>query len=533
MKKVVIWLIALFISTSIFAQAPQKMSYQAVIRNANSNLLLNTAVGMRISILQGSINGTAVYVETQNPSTNSNGLVTIEIGGGTATTGTFATINWANGPYFIKTETDPSNGANYSIIGTSQLLSVPYALYAANAINYSSGSGISISGGTISNTSPNQSVAISGAGITTVSGTYPNYTVYTSNHVAGSGISVNGSTITNTAPNQTFALSATGISSVTGSYPNFTVNTPNHIAGNGISVTGNTITNTAPNQSVSLIGIGSVTVSGSYPSYSVSAPVYALGNGLTSNGYTLINSAPNQTVTLAGAGISTVTGTYPNYTVNTNPYQAGSGISISGSTITNTSPNQTVNIFATGGTSVTGTYPNYTVSSAPRGKQLFTSSGTYTVPFGITTVWVNMSGGGGGGNGSGCSNAAPGGGACALMASSLAVIPGQTIAVTVGLGGATVGTASLAGNTGGTSSFGTLVTAGGPGGGCPSVGFCAPGIGCVPGGAQGMNNLPNNVTIGGGSMFGSGSGAYYSGGYGGGGAGYGGAGSNGFVLVEW
>ncbi len=112
------------------AQAPNKMSYQAVVRNNSNTLVSNQVVGMRISVLQGSATGTTVYVETQTPITNTNGLVSIEIGGGTVVSGNFANINWANGPYFIKTETDPNGGTNYSITGTSQLLSVPYAMYA-------------------------------------------------------------------------------------------------------------------------------------------------------------------------------------------------------------------------------------------------------------------------------------------------------------------------------------------------------------------------------------------------------------------
>jgi hypothetical protein len=119
--------------TGIFAQSPEKMSYQALIRDNNNQLVTNHAVGMKISILQGSATGTAVYVETHISSTNANGLVSLEIGNGTPVTGTFAAINLANGPYFIKTETDPAGGTNYTITGTSQLLSVPYALYAKTA----------------------------------------------------------------------------------------------------------------------------------------------------------------------------------------------------------------------------------------------------------------------------------------------------------------------------------------------------------------------------------------------------------------
>jgi len=122
----------LLINTSIFAQAPQKMSYQAVIRNSSNALITSTPVGMQISVLQGSAAGTAVYVEMQTPSTNTNGLVSIEIGGGTVVSGNFSTINWANGPYFIKTETDPTGGTAYTITGTNELMSVPYALFSAN-----------------------------------------------------------------------------------------------------------------------------------------------------------------------------------------------------------------------------------------------------------------------------------------------------------------------------------------------------------------------------------------------------------------
>ena len=130
MKKFILFVFVCVLQNSLQAQVPGKMSYQAVIRNSSNTLVASQQVGMRISILQGSATGAAVYVETQTPTTNDNGLVSIEIGGGTVVSGTFAAINWANGPYFIKTETDATGGSNYSITGISQLLSVPYALYA-------------------------------------------------------------------------------------------------------------------------------------------------------------------------------------------------------------------------------------------------------------------------------------------------------------------------------------------------------------------------------------------------------------------
>jgi len=133
MRKLFTFFAAVLLTASVFAQSPEKMSYQAVIRDASDNLVTSQTVGMQISILQGSASGTAVYVETQTPTTNANGLVSVEIGGGTLVSGVFTTIDWANGPYFIKTETDPAGNTSYTITGTSQLLSVPYALHAKTA----------------------------------------------------------------------------------------------------------------------------------------------------------------------------------------------------------------------------------------------------------------------------------------------------------------------------------------------------------------------------------------------------------------
>ena len=131
MKKI-FSLFALFMIAITIAQVPQKMSYQAVIRDASSALVTNSTIAMRISILQGTASGSSVYTETQTTTTNANGLATLQIGGGTVVSGTFSAINWGASSYYIKTETDPLGGTNYTIVGTSQLLSVPYALYAGS-----------------------------------------------------------------------------------------------------------------------------------------------------------------------------------------------------------------------------------------------------------------------------------------------------------------------------------------------------------------------------------------------------------------
>jgi hypothetical protein len=151
MKKIYTIIAAVLITASTFAQAPEKMSYQAVVRDNSDALVANQVVGMQISILQGSASGTVVYAETQIPTTNINGLVSIEFGSGTVISGMFNTINWSNGPYFIKTETDPTGGTSYTITGTSQLMSVPYALHANTADSLTSGSTWQTTGINISN----------------------------------------------------------------------------------------------------------------------------------------------------------------------------------------------------------------------------------------------------------------------------------------------------------------------------------------------------------------------------------------------
>jgi hypothetical protein len=140
MKKAIILLIFGGLASVLFAQMPLKMSYQAVIRNSSNQLVTNSPIGMRINILKGSSTGATVYTEiAQTASTNANGLVTLEIGSGNITFGGLGIIDWAHGPYFLKTETDPNGGTNYIITGVSELLSVPYTLYAEEAGNGFSG----------------------------------------------------------------------------------------------------------------------------------------------------------------------------------------------------------------------------------------------------------------------------------------------------------------------------------------------------------------------------------------------------------
>ncbi len=126
-------LLGVILAGQICAQSPEFMSYQAVIRNQSNQLVVNQIVGLQISLLSGSMNGNAVYVETHTPTTNDNGLVSVEVGGGTVISGDFSNIDWSASHYFIKTEIDLQGGAIYSISGISQLLSVPYAFFSKTA----------------------------------------------------------------------------------------------------------------------------------------------------------------------------------------------------------------------------------------------------------------------------------------------------------------------------------------------------------------------------------------------------------------
>jgi len=117
-----------FAMSDVAAQAPDRITYQTVVRDASGALVVNTAGILRLSVLQGGASGTAVYTETQTTQTDGNGLLHTTLGSGTVTLGQLDTIDWSAGPYFLKVEVGPEGGS-YVEAGVSQLLSVPYVLY--------------------------------------------------------------------------------------------------------------------------------------------------------------------------------------------------------------------------------------------------------------------------------------------------------------------------------------------------------------------------------------------------------------------
>jgi hypothetical protein len=171
MKRYINTLIFLACAVAVFAQAPQKFNYQAVARNAQGAVLPNQNVKIQASILDGSANGTNLYSETHNVTTNQLGLFNLAIGDGTLLIGNFSNITWASGDKYLKIEMDATGGNNFSLVGASQLLSVPYAIYSEKS-NIQAGSGISISNnvvqntGDISNTNELQTLSLSGNTLT-------------------------------------------------------------------------------------------------------------------------------------------------------------------------------------------------------------------------------------------------------------------------------------------------------------------------------------------------------------------------------
>jgi hypothetical protein len=131
-KSLLLLTLMLAIMLGIQAQSPQMFNYQAVARAANGKVIANKNVSFRFSILQGSPAGVSVFTETHIVKTNEYGVASLQVGAGTMVSGNFSTIDWGSGPYFFKVELDEKGLNNFIVMGTSQLLSVPYALYAEN-----------------------------------------------------------------------------------------------------------------------------------------------------------------------------------------------------------------------------------------------------------------------------------------------------------------------------------------------------------------------------------------------------------------
>ncbi|HNW70101.1 MAG TPA: hypothetical protein PKI01_06845 [Bacteroidales bacterium] len=135
MKKILLLFAFIIFAVGLYAQTPQVFKYQTVVRDAAGAVYANRIVSFRISILRDNPAGTSVYVETHNTTTNDFGIVNLNIGSGSIVSGSFVAIDWGTHEHFVKTEIDMAGGSDYQFMGTSQLLSVPYALFAGKSAN--------------------------------------------------------------------------------------------------------------------------------------------------------------------------------------------------------------------------------------------------------------------------------------------------------------------------------------------------------------------------------------------------------------
>ncbi len=166
MKRTLSVFSALMMISTLMGQTPLKVSYQAIIRDAGELLIVNQPVGIRISVMDGAV---AVYTETHSATTNENALVGLELGAGTPLTGTFAGIDWSDGPYSLKSEIDLTGGTTYTITRTDQILSLPYAFNAKvtgsfSTADYNDLSNLPVRDGSETRVSAGTNITISGSG---------------------------------------------------------------------------------------------------------------------------------------------------------------------------------------------------------------------------------------------------------------------------------------------------------------------------------------------------------------------------------
>ena len=310
-----------------FAQAPEGINYQASARDANGDLITGTILAVRATVLSGVGGATQVYQETHSATTNDYGLFSIKIGRGAPVSGTFSSIDWGADEYHVQIEVD-ADGNGYVDMGKTQMMSVPYALYAKTSGSAGATTLDGLTDVNVSGVTTNQILSWNGTEwvpITTSGGTVYN---------AGSGLTLTGTTFSNTAPDQTVTLSGSGATAVSGTYPNFTItstdNNTTYSAGSGISLSGNTFSNSAPDQTVSMSSGTGINVTGTYPNFTASATnTTAIWNASQLRGRNVATTTPTSGQVLKWNGSSWA----PAADAGGTSYTSGTGINISGSTI--------------------------------------------------------------------------------------------------------------------------------------------------------------------------------------------------------
>jgi len=325
MKNIINYLLAhcaiaiLFFVNVATAQTPNSFRYQAVVRNASGLTLQTQNVNLRITLLQGTTTGTSVYSEEHTVTTNEFGMVNIEIGSGSTQIGTIAGIDWANGPYFIKIELDATGGNSFVEMGTTQLLSVPYALYAASGTEGPQGiQGVQGPAGQDGQQGVQGEQGVAGQNGISI--------LWLGTFAASPANPVLNNAYYNSTDKKSYVFDgstwqilaqdgATGAQGIQGTQGLPGTNATIH-SGTGISISNDTIYNTNLGSAINLTGSGATSVSGTYPNITISSTdnntVYSAGSGLSLSGTTFnsvwsnnVNNIYNNNGGNVGIGTST------------------------------------------------------------------------------------------------------------------------------------------------------------------------------------------------------------------------------------
>ena len=386
MIKIYLLIIFSLVVVTVYAQIPQALTYQAVARNASGSAIINSNISIRVSIKDVNATGPTLYSETHSVTTNQFGLFTVAIGTGLIQSGVFANINWDIGSKFMKVEMDATGGSSYVDMGTSQMLSVPYALFAGSVVGGSGGDDWGAQTAVTNSTLVGNGLNSNPLGLAQQGA------------ASGQTLKWNGSQwapandLVGTGGDNWGAQSVVSNSTLTGAG---TFASPIGLAQQGATIgqtlkwngsawaPSNDLDNDA--QTISLIG-SSLTISNgntvTFPSpinYSAGVGINIAGNIISNTG-DLSNTNELQTLSVSSNQLTLSNGNTVTINAGTN-YTAGTGIDVTGSIITNTSPDQIVSITGTGSAIVGGVYPNFTINASDAqtlsitGSQLTISNG--------------------------------------------------------------------------------------------------------------------------------------------------------------